>query len=424
MAYRYLRQGRVRWLLVVAAAFAVAWGAAWLLRSPDSILPVTPTAVEDWFAPQELSRMLEFRGPQRLLGLAGLLVELIVLAALAWWATPRLTRFWPRHPLLGAAAVGVGLSLVITIVSLPFGLIALERAIDFGLSTQSLSDWLWDRARGAAIAALMAGLGAMLALLIIRRLGRHWWLGGTVLVAAYAIFVTWLAPLVIAPAFNRFDPLPEGPAREEIAELANLAGVEVSDILVVDAGSRSKAINAYVTGLGSSRRVVVYDNALNDLRRPELRAILAHELSHVKGRDVQRGVIWVILVAPLGVLALQGASTALVRRRGGQMTTPAAIPVLALCLSLAVLTLGIPGRDLSRQLEARADTFALELTDEPAAFIKLQRRLAERNLSNPDPSSVWDFVFASHPSTVERIGAALTYQRERRSDAADQLPGG
>lgn len=368
--------------------------------------------------------MLEFRGPQRLLGLAGLLVELIVLAALAWWATPRLTRFWPRHPLLGAAAVGVGLSLVITIVSLPFGLIALERAIDFGLSTQSLSDWLWDRARGAAIAALMAGLGAMLTLLIIRRLGRHWWLGGTALVAAYAIFVTWLAPLVIAPAFNRFDPLPEGPAREEIAELANLAGVEVSDILVVDAGSRSKAINAYVTGLGSSRRVVVYDNALNDLRRPELRAILAHELSHVKGRDVQRGVIWVILVAPLGVLALQGASTALVRRRGGQMTTPAAIPVLALCLSLAVLTLGIPGRDLSRQLEARADTFALELTDEPAAFIKLQRRLAERNLSNPDPSSVWDFVFASHPSTVERIGAALTYQRERRSDAADQLPGG
>lgn len=409
----------MRWLLLAAVAVVVAWLAAWLLRSRGDILSPVPTTPEQWFEAENLVRMLDFRGPQRILSITGLILELVLLAALAWWATPRLARLPPRRPLLGAAAVGAAISLLLTVATLPLGLIGLERAVEFELSSQSVPDWLWDRARGSAISALLAAVGALLAVLMIRRLGRHWWVGGTALIAAYALLIAWLAPVVIAPAFNRFDPLPDGPARQDILQLANLADVEVSEVLVVDAARRSRSINAYVTGLGSSRRVVVYDNALNDLRRPETRAILAHELSHVKGRDVQRGVIWVILVAPLGVLAVQGAATALVRRRGGEMTTAAAIPALALCLSLAVLILGMPGRDLSRQLEARADTFALELTDDPDAFIELQRSLANTNLSDPDPPGVWSFAFSTHPSTVDRIGTALSYKRERQQEPSN-----
>jgi STE24 endopeptidase len=228
----------------------------------------------------------------------------------------------------------------------------------------------------------------------------------------YAVFVTWLSPIVIAPAFNHFEPLPDGPARQEILALADSAGVEVSDVLVVDAGRRSQAINAYVTGLGSSRRVVVYDNALNGLHRSELRSILAHELSHVKGRDVQRGLLWVILVAPLVVLCVQGAVVTLARSRGVSEGSAAIVPALALCLSVAVLVMGVPGQALSRQVEARADTFALELTNDPDGFIDLQRRLAETNLTDPAPPRIWVLLFSTHPPTLDRIGAALSYERE------------
>lgn len=352
--------------------------------------------------------MLDYREPQRLIGLAALAAEIVTLALLAWWAPPRLARFWPRHPLLGAAVVGGGISILLAIIALPFGLVSLQRAIDIGLSNQSVTDWLIDRGRGLAIGSLIAAIGALLAVWMFRRLGRRWWLGGTLLVALYAVFITWLAPVVIAPIFNRFDPLPDGPAREEILSLAASADVEVSDVMVVDATKRSNSINAYVTGLGSSRRVVVYDNALKQLDRAELRAILAHELSHVKGRDVMRGVLWVILVAPLGVLAVQRASVSLTRARGGRESTAAVVPALALCLALAVLVLGIPGRDLSRQVEKRADSFALELTRDPKGFIDLQRNLAKSNLSDPDPPGIWTFAFGTHPPAIDRIGAALS----------------
>lgn len=356
--------------------------------------------------------MTSFRRPQRLLGLASLLLELSVLVALAWWAPPRLARLWPRHPLLVSAAAGAAISLSLVIVTLPVGLIALERAVDFGLSHQGPEDWLIDRARGAAVGAVMAAGGAMLAVFMFRRLGKRWWIGGGALIAVYAIVFTWLAPLYIAPLFNRFEPLPNGPQRQEILRLAESAGVQINDVMVVDAARRSSSINAYVTGLGSSRRVVIYDNALDHLEMGEMRAILAHELSHVKGRDVQRGVLWVILVAPLGALVVQGAAIALVRLRGGQETGAAIVPALALCLTVAVLFFGVPGRELSRQLETRADSFALELTRDPEAFIDLQTHLARTNLSDPDPNPVWRYLFATHPPTIERIGAAITYRRD------------
>lgn len=432
VAGSYLKQGRGnskqglgRWLLLAVAAFAFAWFLAWLLRSRGQVLPVSATEAGRWFGPAELERMRDFREPQRLLGLAALALELAALAALAWWATPRLARFWPRHPQLGAAVAGAALSLALALLSLPLGLISLDRAVDAGLVHQSVPDWLGDRARGAAITALTAAIGAFLAVAMFRRLGRRWWLGGTALVALYAIFITWLAPVVVSPLFNDFEPLPPGHARDEILAMADAAGVEVSDVLVVDAARRSQTINAYVTGLGSSRRVVVYDNALDSLNRSALRAILAHELSHVKGRDVPRGVFWVILAAPLAVLCVQGAAIALARRRGGDENSAAIIPALALCLSVAVLVMGVPGHALSRQVEARADTFAIELTKDPQGFIELQQRLAKVNLSDPDPPSAWTFLFSTHPPTIDRIGAAVTYRRERAvSPPAPDTPAG
>jgi STE24 endopeptidase len=319
-----------------------------------------------------------------------------------------------QRPLLGAAALGAGISLTLTVVALPFGIAAHERARDVGLSTQGIGPWLGDAARSAAIGALLAAAGAALAVAMLRRLGRHWWIGGSVAVVLLAVVFSWLAPVLLAPIFNRFEELPPGKTRSEVLRLGERAGVKIGQVYRVDASRRSTAINAYVDGLGPTKRVVIYDNTLRELRPSELRSVLAHELGHVKGDDIWRGIAWVALVAPLGVLFVQLAGGALARRSGDEPRSPAALPALALSIALAAFVLGAVSNQLSRRVEARADTFALELTHEPRAFIGLQRQLALTNVADPEPPAALQWLFGTHPDTMQRIGAAVELERQGR----------
>jgi STE24 endopeptidase len=134
----------------------------------------------------------------------------------------------------------------------------------------------------------------------------------------------------------------------------------------------------------------------------------------VKDRDILRGIAFVALVAPLGVLFVQLAGEAIARRAGDDPRSPQVIPALALALTAATLVLGAAGLQLSRKVEARADAFALELTQDPQAFIELQRELTLTNVSDPDPPAGFRLLFGTHPTTVERIGAAVAFQRGAR----------
>lgn len=386
-------------LLVGLAGLAAA-----VALAPDVPLAgAEPARAADLFGPRQLEEMTSFRGPQRLIAVAALVLELLALGALAWWAPGRIAR--DRSALAGALVAG-GIALALALLALPLSVVAFERAREAGLVTQPFLSWLGDLATGTGITLLLAAAGGALAVFLIAKLGRWWWTAGAGAVALYAVLVVWLWPVVVAPLFSDFEPLEEGPARAEILTLAERAGVDVGEVFVVDAGERSTAINAYVTGLGPTKRVVVYDNALAGLERGELRSVLAHELAHVTGRDVQRGVLWVVIVAPFGMLFVHLLASRLAAARGVRLGSAAGIPALAFALSLAVLGLGVIGSGLSRAVEARADAEALALADQPRAFIELQRELAVTNLRDPDPPGLWQAVFASHPSTVERIGMA------------------
>ncbi len=309
--------------------------------------------------------------------------------------------------------------MLLTLLALPTGLIAHDRAVEVGLSTQDLAGWFGDRARSAAIAALLAALGAMILIALQRRLPRRWWIAGTGIIVGYAIITTWLAPVVLAPIFNDFEPLPEGPARQQVLELADRAGVDVGEVYVVDASRRSTGLNAYVDGIGSSKRVVLYDNLLERTEGPVLRSVVAHELGHVANDDLPRGLLFVAIVAPLGMLLVSLAGTAVAGRSGARPGTPAALPAFALLITVVAFSLNLAGNQLSREVEARADRFALQLTDDPRGFIELQQRLSGSNLSDPDPRSPLDAAFRTHPTTVDRIGAALAFAEERGIDPGE-----
>jgi STE24 endopeptidase len=392
------------------AMVLVAEAAVWLLGPRDRPPDPVPVAESEYFSPAELDRAHDFRGPQPLLLFVGLALEAGVLVAVAYGRPARLRRGLERmasRPLLGGAAAGAAVAVLIRLATLPVSLVSHERAVDAGLSTQSLGSWFWDV---ALTAVLTAGGGALL-LLCVRRFPRRWWIPGAALTTALAALFVWIAPVVLAPIFNRFEPLPESSrARADVLALGRQAGVEIGEVYRIDASRRVTSLNAFVDGIGSTKRVVLYDNLLDQAERPELRSVVAHELGHVAHDDIRRGLIYVAIVAPLGLVFVRELSLAIAARRGVDPSSPAAVPIYLLALTLAAFVLNIPGNQLSREVEASADQFALELTDDPRALIELQRELARANLSDPDPPAWLHDIFGTHPSTVERIGAALSYR--------------
>jgi STE24 endopeptidase len=288
--------------------------------------------------------------------------------------------------------------------------------VDVGLSTQTWLDWFGDVAKSTGIDALFAAAGGALALVLVRRFRRHWWAPASAVIVAFGVITIWLFPIVIDPIFNDFEKLPPGATRSDVLELAERADVDVGEVYRVDASRRTTAANAYVGGLGNSKRVVLYDNLIAGFPRDEIRLVVAHELGHQKHNDLTRGLVWLALVAPAGTLLAQRLAEAFARReRLGDRAVkpgPAVLPAIALSLALVTFGMSVASNVLSRQVEGRADAFSLRLTRDPAAFVQLERRLALRNISDPDPPWLLHRLFGTHPTTVERIGIGEAWQGE------------
>jgi Zn-dependent protease with chaperone function len=394
----------------------VAEVAAWLLRPRDIEQPVHADP-NSYFSHQELTTARDYASGQRLILVGSLVAEGAVLVLLATGRPGVSRRALERlgaRPVLGGAAAAAGLSVVVAVITVPFGIWAHERSVDVGLSTQSLGGYLSDWGKATAIGAILAGAVGTFALWLMRRFGRRWWIPGSVGVVIGAAVITWLAPVVIAPLFNKFKELPPGQARTDVLDLAQRADVDVGHVYEVDASRRTTAINAYVNGIGPSKRVVLYDTLLKDLNRGERNAVVAHELGHVHGADIRRGLVFVALITPLSLLFISGMGTAIARPRGAEPGQPSYLPAFALAIAATSFVIGITGNQLSRAVEARADTFALQLTDDPRGMIELQQQLADRNLSDPDPPDVYSFVFGTHPPAIDRIGAALAWEQGER----------
>ena len=168
----------------------------------------------------------------------------------------------------------------------------------------------------------------------MRRFPRRWWIPAAVAVVAIGALFEFLAPVALDPLFNRFTALPKGPLRSEVLDLAHRAGVRVGQVYRVDASRRTTGENAYVNGLGATKRVVLYDNLINGNPPAQVRSVVAHELGHVKHRDVPRGLLWLAIVAPAATLLIQRLSerARAAPTRDGR-AGPALIPPLVLSLA-------------------------------------------------------------------------------------------
>lgn len=368
--------------------------------------PIEPARIDlrAYFSEDEIKRGAKFARPQVALALVAGAIELGALAAIVRWPPKALSgRF--RRPALAGAATGAGLAVALSVPVLPLRAIARKRGMKVGLVTQSWPGWAADLLKSGAIEGVLAGAGGAAAIAVTRRYPRHWWLPAAAGSVLFGGVLAALAPVLLDPLFNDFTPLPEGETRSDVLDLAGAAGVKVGEIYSVDASRRTTAANAYVAGLGPTKRVVLFDTLLDRYGRDEVRVVVAHELAHVRGRDVPRSVVYAALVAPAAALAAQRLSWALSPERG----TPAAIPALALAAAVVAAPTGLIGNRLSRAIERRSDAYSLTLTGAPEAFISFERAIALQNVADLEPPRWLTSLLATHPPTAERIGAAVTY---------------
>jgi STE24 endopeptidase len=299
-------------------------------------------------------------------------------------------------------------------VGLPFSIRAFRQDARAGLATQRLGGFLrdWAKARAVGLVLIVLPVTALV-------LGARWRPPGWPLVAAVAAVLLVLAlavvgPVLIEPLFNRFRPLEPGPLRARLLELAAAMGVPVRDVLVADASRRTTRVNAYVSGLGRTRRVVVYDTLLaasggSAGPEDEVALVAAHELAHVRHRDVLWGTLGSAALAAVSVLAvvalfdLEGVRARLAVDGLGD---PLAVPGLLLLAALGGLLAAPVASAISRWAEARADWVALEVTRDPVTAVAVERRLALENRADLRPNRLLVVLFASHPTTMARIAQA------------------
>ncbi|MEV4512912.1 M48 family metallopeptidase [Dactylosporangium sp. NPDC049525] len=413
------------WAAITLAVLLVAVVVVAVLRVPWSAPPAPRSdqlAALDTLPADAVARGRAFHAalrPGTYLSLAlGLLVAVLLgLTPAGAWIVEQAGRPFGGHWLARALLGGLAVVLIGEVVALPLAAWRQSILRRYGLSTQDWSGWTVDMLKGYAVGAVIGAVVLVGFFTVTHFAPRWWWAWGAVGAALLTVLLSFIFPVLVEPVFNKFTPMPAGEQRTRLMALAERDGVPVRDVLVADASRRTRAVNAYVSGLGPTRRIVVYDTLLEKAPPEEVESVVAHELGHAKDGDVFTGTLLGAFGAAAAVCALYllGSWGALLRRAGvDAIGEPRAVALLIAVATVAGLLAGPAQAFVSRRVEARADRHALQLTDDPAGFEAMQGRLALVNLGDPDPNPVEQFLFGSHPTAVERMAEARAWARGER----------
>ncbi len=324
-------------------------------------------------------------------------------------------RSLPLHPYLQGLVFLAALSLLLWVLGLPFSLYAtfsLEQRFGFNRTTPRL--YVIDTLKGLALSVVI-GVPVLLALFwFMDKTGTFWWLWAFGAMTLFELVMNVLSPLVIAPLFNKFTPLPDGTLRESIESLAGKLGFRTRGIFVVDSSRRSGHSNAYFTGLGSSKRIVLFDTLVSTNTEEEILSVLAHEIGHEKRNHVRKGLALSIVMSLVGfwILSLLLHWAPLYVAFGFQQQSYQALLVLiGVCAGPFTFFLQPLFSIHSRRQEYEADRFAVHGVGSAAGLRSALLRLSRDNLSNLAPHPLYSFIHYSHPTLAERIAAMEKVER-------------
>ncbi len=386
-------------VFVVVAALLVPW-------DPIPGGPLHPPSASSVFSAEQLRHAEDYAGTQRLLSWASLAVSLAVACVLGFSGVGSRLLDRVRGPWWWRVVVAVvAMAMAGRLATLPFSIVLRHRAREFGLTHQAWGAYAVDLSKSLAVDVVATSIALVVLVGVARRWPRAWPAVAGLLLGGLVMLGSFVYPLLVEPLFNHFEPLPDGPLRTQVLALADEEGVHVDDVLVADASRRTTTLNAYVSGFGSSRRVVVYDNLVDGQSRVDDREVLsvvAHELGHARHDDVLTGS----LLGAAGALFGIGLLGLLAGGAREGVADPRTVPRVVALLAIASLLASPIENGISRRIETRADVDALEATGDPGAFVGLQKELALRSLADPTPYAWSQFWFGSHPTTLQRIALA------------------
>jgi STE24 endopeptidase len=273
--------------------------------------------------------------------------------------------------------------------------------------------WLSDLGKSLAIGTVITVITALAVLAIVQASPDRWWFWVWLFLLVFGIFLTYIAPYVIEPLFFKFEPLAVAGLEDRIKAVLEKAGLRVSRVFRVDASRRSRHSNAYFTGIGKVKRIVLFDTLLQQMTPDEIIAVLAHEVGHWKKKHVLKRIVMTEALAFAGLFIasrlVQGDTLPQLLGMTG-LSFPAKLVVLGFLASLATFPLTPLSSALSRRHERESDRFAAELTGMPGAMASALVKLSKENLANLHPHPLYAKFYYSHPPVVERI-RALRQQR-------------
>jgi len=369
-----------------------------------------PAVFADQIDAATLNKMVDYTFDQSRLeskeSLTGDILELAVLFLLLPVLTVWLTGL-SVHLILQALIFFAALSIFSGAAELPFDLyhtFVLERR--YGFSTITWKLWLIDFFKSILISAILMAVVISALMTFIIYLPKSWWFWGWAFFTLFQILILWLYPVLIAPLFNQFEPIPDQDLTEKITAMLAKAGLKAKGIFQVDEGKRSKHTNAYFTGIGKTKRIVLFDTLLASHTHEEIVSVLAHEIGHWKKKHILKQLVFMIcasLILFYGVY-LAVAWPPLYRAFGvAQSPVYAGFFLVSLYLSAAGFFLSPLGTAITRRFEREADRMAFDLTGTAIPMVDALRRLAKDNLSNLHPHPWYVRFYYSHPPLAERI---------------------
>ncbi|MBE0597864.1 MAG: M48 family metallopeptidase [Desulfuromonadales bacterium] len=407
------------YLLVLAAELCLEWLNLRHLRQRAGEMPAAFAGAID---PQLLRRGEEYTVATTRLGLVETLAGGLAMAVFLFGGLLPLYDRWVSALsdsfVFGGVLFFWGVLLARLLLGLPFRLyhtFGLEARHGFNTTTPRL--WLADLAKSTLLSLLLSGLLAAGAFWLVSRTPQLWWLWIWLLFALFTALLMYVSPYLIEPLFFKFEPVRRPGLEEELRAMTQKTGVAVSRVLQVDASRRSRHSNAYFTGLGRVKRIVLFDTLLEQMSDGEILAVLAHELGHWKRHHILKR----LLAAELLFLAAFYLAFRLIEGGGlppllgmAEASFAAQVVILSFLAGLAGFPFTPLGSWLSRRHEWQADRFASDLTGHPDQLASALIKLGRENLANLHPHPFYAWFHYSHPPLVERVERLLA-QRSRTS---------
>ena len=282
----------------------------------------------------------------------------------------------------------------------------------FKLSTQRFSSWAGDELKGFLVGLVLGTVVVEVLYLTIRQWPQHWWMLAWALFMALFILLAQLAPIVLFPIFYKFEPLDNEDLRRRLVLLGERAGTRVRGVYRWKLSEKSKKANAALTGLGSTRRIILADTLLDNYAPEEIEAVLAHELGHHVHKHILKSIVVQAGITLLGFwIANFVLHYAVDRQMFEELSDFANLPLLAITITVLSILLMPALNAYSRYNERQADRYAFESIASVAPFISSMNKLAQQNLSERTPSRWIEVLFHSHPAISRRVAAAEAWDR-------------